>query len=284
MEIPVPDKSKSLNPYLSDSRSFVISGSYKTWDKDIPSNTSRFNDDYDTKYNSKNRIFTRNRIGFSTHASDPTRHKNGIAVDIMKRLMKIPKRIFTIDTSRLGNSYSSLYCVMVFFIVTLFSFPLTIVPQQNIIEFPWYWPESMLIIPVMSVLLAINNVFDAFLVMNTKEVFSFKLFVCLFTYNCSLRLVLHVIINIVWIYGLNYRPPCPYNSYITHFLGVAALIIGFWFHHPLSMRHDPVFRKRLKWYLYMRGVRICTNMTYGFVATLFVKIPTRFQFILSFFI
>ena len=118
--------------------------------------------------------------------------------------------------------------------------------------------------------------------MNADEVFSTETFVYMFTYVQSAIILTFVIINCIWIYALNYHPPMPYIGSINFLVFFAVVGIGFWFQHPMSMRLDLCFKKRLRWYLYMRAIRVFIIQVYMFSASLFEKVPPEFQFVLAF--
>ena len=195
-------------------------------------------------------------------------------INIFKTIIR---SLFVIDFSQKGNIQSGFNCMLIIGLVTIFSTPLTLIPQHDVLLYPKYWPEGIFAPLAISAFLACNFVFDSILLLNTENVSPFKMLATLFLWNTVPRMVLRLVINVLWIYGVHKHPPVPYIGYATHTVGMITISTGFWLLHSKAERRDTIFRNRFKWYLCMRLVRILINTGYNFVAKMFEKFPSRFQ-------
>lgn len=201
---------------------------------------------------------------------------------MMKIIGKGAKGIFVIDFEKDGNVTSGLYCILISLVVISLSVPLTIVPQHNILKFPEYWPEYWLNYLVILLAYASNHVFDCFLVMNNNDMFSIKIFVGMYANLLGAMMLASLMINVIWIYVLNFHPPIPCFGIMLRSVAFVVNCTVLWFQHPITLRSDLCFRKRLKSYLVMRVVRQCMFQAYVKSAILFEMVPAKFQFVLAF--
>ena len=197
-------------------------------------------------------------------------------------IKRVFDKTFKIELEKQVTYRDALYGILILLIVIICSFPLTLWPQHNLIIYPQYWCEYVFNYPLTLLNFTCYTLFDSYLVMNTKSILSLNTLVSLFGFLWLILSLIYMVCNMIWIYGLFYRPPIPHFGTLIRVVNVVAFGIIFWIEHPSSLRSDASFRKRLRMYLLLRITRQFIYQGYAYSAILFEKIPIKYQFVLAF--
>ena len=181
------------------------------------------------------------------------------------------------------NSKCAVNCLLILFLVTLSSLPITMFPRYNLIEVPENWPQELLPYALICVAFIPFNMFELFLVTNKNEFLTTKVLfmsVIIVTFTVQSE---YILINVIWIYSLKYHPPIPYVGQMSNIGLLTSMSLSIWFSQPKSFRAHVKNRKQLKWYLVLLFTRTTiVYQGYLFMTALFEKFSNKYQVALAF--
>ena len=200
-----------------------------------------------------------------------------------KVIKKMAMNVLAIDFEMKGNIKSGFYVLAIVLVNVLFSLPMNIIPQYDVLKFPEYWLKHLLIsYAAVTIVYVTFHHYDQLLVLNSENAISVKNLFYLWIGIFSIPVLTTSAVHIFWIYILDYRPPVPFTGSFSIMIAFIVLCMIFWFQHPSSLRSNQSFRRRLKWYISTRIISMCISQGYIAIDGLFEKIPTQLQPILAF--
>ena len=155
------------------------------------------------------------------------------------------------------------------------------IPSQDSIKYPSYWPEFHLADVYWSIIFMLFHSFDFLLIMSKRDMFSAKDFLFqLLGYFLSSSSV-YIGLTIVWIYELNFHPPFPFLSICIPWVPYCTVFMIVWFQQPKSNRSNQQFKNRYKWYVIYRFVGLLIGQIYSLSAVVFENINQEYQPVLA---
>ena len=89
----------------------------------------------------------------------------------------------------------------------------------------------------------------------------------------------------LWRYGLNQNYPLPHQGPFFGYECNAVIYLTLWFEFPVNRRNDNDFRRRLKFlYVVLFLISLLLPLEYSVLNKLFVEVPSKYQWILGFFL
>ena len=187
----------------------------------------------------------------------------------------------TIDFNRGYNGFSGTKSIISITLVVFLHVGYLMVPSQDFIKYPSYWPEFLLVDVYWSVIFMLFHSFDFLLMMSKRDMFSAKdFFFQLLGYFLSSSSV-YIGLTIVWIYELHFHPPFPFLSICIPWVPYCTVFTIVWFQQPVSNRSDQQFRNRYKWYVIYRFVSLFIGQIYSLSAVVFENIDQEYQPVLA---
>ena len=175
--------------------------------------------------------------------------------------------------------WSWLYAVAALVICLVFTIPITIIPQHNVIEFPEYWYEVL--IPTT---LCILLYWSVLAIMRFKVFFeelaslaTFKTWISIFLAFAIPYNLAYATAYVIWTHGLGFNHPLPFVGYISLFPMFPVVFTTVWYQFPRDFRLDPTTRKRLKNYLLYMSVFYFACMERNILNVIMVVLPTDWQ-------
>ena len=181
-------------------------------------------------------------------------------------------------------SYWSLcYALFALVICIVFTIPITLIPQHNVIESPEYWYEMMIpttlcVLLYWSILAILR--FKVFFE-DIKSLASVKTWLVVFLAFAVPYNIAYSICYVIWTYGLGYNHPLPFVGYIAIFPMFPVALTTIWYQFPRDFRVNPSTRKRLISYFGYMSVFYMACMERNILNVLMVVIPTNFQPIMA---
>ena len=202
---------------------------------------------------------------------------------LLYKIKDIVEDFLHIDFKMDINSRCAVNCLLILFLVTLLSLPITIVPRYNLIEVPKNWPQELLPYSLICAAFILFNMFELFLVTSKHEFLTSKvLFMSLIIVTFTVQTE-YILLNVLWIYGLKYHPPIPYIGQMSNIGLMSSMSLSIWFLQPKSFREHAKNRKQLKWYLFLLFTRTTiVYQGYLFMTALFEKFTNKYQVALAF--
>ena len=166
----------------------------------------------------------------------------------------------------------------------LWSFPTTVIPMTNQIEFPEYWWEW--IVNGTGLTVAFNmTIFawmDISLIFNFKPLSVIGSFTRILMIDLLAQSLFLILCHIIWTILIGYNHPMPMIG-ITLFLGVHAFhFTSIWFNFPRETKATTDGRKKVRayilyrlWYLFYCQLQVIMNM-------IMENLPLSFQWIMAF--
>ena len=160
----------------------------------------------------------------------------------------------------------------------------TLLPWNDAIKNPQYFYESLLVFCLAFVL----NFASEWIMMFSYAIniqrfrtfqFLYELWIILIVSSC----ITFGILNIIWIYVLNFLAPVPLNGYLLYLNGGATILFTIWFRLPTEWHQDKSFRKRLRYFLI--GVIYCVLhvVNYAVMTSVLQSVPRNYQWIAALF-
>ena len=160
--------------------------------------------------------------------------RNAFLNVLREAFFRYAKNIPLLDFEKQGTILSGSYAILILLFVMVSISPHAMIPLHNVLENPEYWAEIMVTIPMLSIVYPLLIHFEYVLVMrNDYNSSTIKLFYLYIGVTLSLSTIF-VVLCIIWIYALNYRPPVPFNTTFVFLLAFAILYTVLWFLQPLS--------------------------------------------------
>ena len=127
-----------------------------------------------------------------------------------------------LQTKQIGY-WNGLYAIPATFCGVIFSFIVTLIPYQNTVEYPLYWYETPILIPILFVLLALNALLQCYYCFKSSDFISFRCFFQVWIPAAMMSLVLYFMMLIIWTIVWEYNLPLPHTNKIQ-LLGVFGFI------------------------------------------------------------
>ena len=118
-----------------------------------------------------------------------------------------------LQTKQVGY-WNGLHAIPASLCGVMFSFIFTMIPYQNTIEYPSYWYETPILIPILFVLLASNALLQCYYCFKSSDFISLRCFFRVWIPAALVSLVLYSVIFIIWIIIWEYNPPLPHTNKI----------------------------------------------------------------------
>ena len=200
---------------------------------------------------------------------------------LTSRIEDILVKLLQIDFNMEINSRCAFNCLLILVFATLLSLPITIFPRYDLMEFPEVWLQELFPYFLICAVFVLHQMFEIFLVTNNREFLTPK---TLLLSMLIVSFIVHseyIVINIIWIYSLNFHPPTPYIGQMCSVGLMLSTCLAIWILHPTFDKTDSLRRKRLKWYLILLVTRIAVYQGYLFIAALFEKFSDKYQVALA---
>ena len=188
----------------------------------------------------------------------------------------------SIDLEQEGSFFSGFYGILTVLIVVISSFIITLIPQQDIVKHPKYWPERMLRIIWFHVASFLSKNFDYMLLMGGRYPCTTKQSVYMCLINIGFAIILFFLSHVIWIYPLHLRPPIPLIGLLYLWAHLITLLTSHWYHDFLYGNNDFEQRRRFKWSAMAMSLVQFLGIIYYFATGLFEKLPEEQQPVLAF--
>ena len=182
--------------------------------------------------------------------------------------------------------WNMIYLMITVIKCVLWSFPTTVIPMINQIEFPDYWWEWM--VNGTSLCVALNVAMfawiDICLVFNFKPFSILSRFIRIFMIDLLTQFLLVIICHLIWTIWLDYNHPMPMIGIILFLGGHAVHFTLIWFNFPGGLKSTTQGRQKVRayilyrlWYLFYTQQQVIMNI-------IMEMMPLSFQWIMAFII
>ena len=209
--------------------------------------------------------------------------KKKILSKYRKYLSNFVRKLFCVSFPK--NSFLTLgiYSILLPLFSIVMSTSITLVPQHNVIENPEYWYEPIIIALLgYFVVATAKTQLECSILMKSNWILTWKTFFTLFLWALLGYCVPYVAIHLVWVYVAEYPHPMPFMGQICAMTSYVPSLLALWFRFPRQLRiEDRQYRSRLIAYLSLFPLNILLAVGYSQVSSLFFRVPTNLQWIIS---
>ena len=179
--------------------------------------------------------------------------------------------------------FQILASLLIVILAVLFSTPITLWPQHDVILHPEYWYEPICtIIFCICVLSAFNIGIECKYVLKIDMRSSLILQLRLLFSNSMGFLIPYVSVYLIWVCVMERRHPMPYIGELCLLIAQILKITLLWFLIPSRVIRDLGARRRVASYIVILLLRIGLHVKYKILSRLFIQIPVHTQWVVAF--
>lgn len=110
--------------------------------------------------------------------------------------------------------------------------------------------------------------------------FFFKLWMILI----FVSIIAYAFLNLVWVHGLSYQNPVPFNGYIIYLNSIIFILLTLWFNSPRKWRQNENFQQRYRRFVFGGIYSTQTLINYAVITGVLQNIPEDYQWVAAFFL
>ena len=148
--------------------------------------------------------------------------------------------------------WNGFYIFLVLLISTVFTIPVILIPQHDIIEYPEYWWELILQSGVGVIPFAINTCLECRTIFRYEFLASRGFLARLLGVIILSTLTWTSMIVVLWALILQYNLPFPFYGMTVFLVSNSIHLIQLWYEFPLKLRADEIERKKIRNYIWYR--------------------------------
>jgi len=168
------------------------------------------------------------------------------------------------------------------FLIVAFIGLYTLVPQHNMLEYPGYWYEYLIVLVAgYCVIVSAQMVLQSYYRANMTYAKDWTSLMIVYIIATAVTVVSFFAYYYVWTEILGLYPPMPFIGYLTGSLSVYAIYATLWFRMPYDERNDKGFQKRFGYFVASGTLDLITMWVYIFFLNAFLDIEKKYQPILG---
>ena len=177
--------------------------------------------------------------------------------------------------------WNGLYIFAVLVYAILFPSLMLVIPQHDVIKYPEYWYELMIIYTlVFPAYLTLTTIQQWNIFFKISEMLSLRTAKKLFLSATLGFLIPYCICYIAWTICLGYNHPIPFVGLCGYPMWI-IFCATIWFEFPSNLRNDIEFRKRIQAYMLLNLWQVIINLQYCGLSTIFAILPPQMQWIMA---
>lgn len=168
------------------------------------------------------------------------------------------------------------------FLIVAFIGLYTLVPQHNMLEYPGFWYEYLIVLVCgYCVIVSVQMVLQSYYRANLTYAKNWTSGIVVFIIATAVTVLSFLAYHYSWVEILGFYPPMPFIGYITGSLSVYAIFVTLWFRMPNDERNDKNFQKRFAYFVASGTLDLITMWVYIFFLNAFLDIEKKYQPILG---
>ena len=155
---------------------------------------------------------------------------------------------YTISMTNNGGYSKLLCCFLILPCCVLLPFAIILIPQHNLVEFPEYWYETMIIanLSLNTYFVFISHLRYKTFFRDIKSLISVSVAIKIFLATSITYNTMYCICYLVWTHGLGYRHPIPFLGAICFNVMLLAYLVVIWSQFP----NDLEMKRKIRSYLF----------------------------------